>query len=469
MAGTVGKLGRHWSKGGWSSGSTVELEPNVPILLPNDRIVGSEGFSVKSVLGMMSKRALIATLMVLVCCGVVAYGQTEVRFGYWNVSDSYDQLVRSLIDEFNASQTEIVLVAEPITGNVRDQVIVRMASGVAPDITWWAGNWYPEMIESGGFLDLRPYIDRFMAEDIEDFFQPLLEGMTWRGGLYGLPLDANPFALYYNQNAFDQAGIAYPDDTWTWERVAEEARKLTVTGGDRVERHGVVGLLERSYSPTYALIWSNGGEIYDRFESPTEATVTAESVIDSIQWAADLRWVHGVTPTPEEYAAAWADARFMAGQAAMLFWHRGVVDPLRSGADFDWDVATMPSGIQGKSTFVATAGWSILSSSRNPDAAFKALQYFASRETMDRFTQDRGIPVRASLVTRFLNPMSPPMNDRVFIDSLAFGRTTPVLDLYMGDLNATFQNAVAQVYNGTQPAASAMEVVKPLLDAILRR
>jgi multiple sugar transport system substrate-binding protein len=45
--------------------------------------------------------------------------------------------------------------------------------------------------------------------------------------LYALPANPQLAGWYYNKTMFDKAGVKYPDDTWTWDSVAEAARKLT--------------------------------------------------------------------------------------------------------------------------------------------------------------------------------------------------------------------------------------------------
>ena len=37
------------------------------------------------------------------------------------------------------------------------------------------------------------------------------------GSVYGFPRDISVEVLYYNKDIFDEAGVAYPDDTWTWD------------------------------------------------------------------------------------------------------------------------------------------------------------------------------------------------------------------------------------------------------------
>ena len=44
---------------------------------------------------------------------------------------------------------------------------------------------------------------------------------------YGLPYFQDVIGLFFNKKLFDEAGIPYPDETWTWETVEEVGRKLT--------------------------------------------------------------------------------------------------------------------------------------------------------------------------------------------------------------------------------------------------
>ena len=49
---------------------------------------------------------------------------------------------------------------------------------------------------------------------------------TYQGKLHGLPYFQDSVGLY-NKELFDKAGLPYPDKTWTWQTVEENAAKLT--------------------------------------------------------------------------------------------------------------------------------------------------------------------------------------------------------------------------------------------------
>ena len=51
----------------------------------------------------------------------------------------------------------------------------------------------------------------------DNFPAPLVDGYTVEGKLYGIPKDFDTNAVFYNKEIFDQAGVAYPTDDWTFE------------------------------------------------------------------------------------------------------------------------------------------------------------------------------------------------------------------------------------------------------------
>lgn len=63
--------------------------------------------------------------------------------------------------------------------------------------------------------------------DMTNFTEGIAESYTYEEELYAIPKDASVIGLWYNKELFDQAGIAYPDATWTWDTLKEAAVQLT--------------------------------------------------------------------------------------------------------------------------------------------------------------------------------------------------------------------------------------------------
>ena len=74
---------------------------------------------------------------------------------------------------------------------------------------------------------------------------------------YAVPKDYDTIALWYNKTLFDEAGISYPDDTWTWADLKDAAKKLTKDDGSQ---YGFCAGLHNQEG-YYNFVYQNGGEI----------------------------------------------------------------------------------------------------------------------------------------------------------------------------------------------------------------
>ena len=75
-------------------------------------------------------------------------------------------------------------------------------------------------------------LDDLIAEtgvDFEEEFGKYAESAKNDGQTYMVPHNITSWALYYNKDVFDAAGVPYPDDTvpMTWEEYRETAKKIT--------------------------------------------------------------------------------------------------------------------------------------------------------------------------------------------------------------------------------------------------
>ncbi|MDF2950664.1 MAG: hypothetical protein K0S18_247, partial [Anaerocolumna sp.] len=76
------------------------------------------------------------------------------------------------------------------------------------------------------------YIEKGLI-DVSNLSQATLDMYRIDGKLYAIPAGVSTSLLFYNKDYFDQAGVEYPTDSWTWEDYMEAARKLTMdTNGD---------------------------------------------------------------------------------------------------------------------------------------------------------------------------------------------------------------------------------------------
>ena len=269
-----------------------------------------------------------------------------------------------------------------------------------------------------------------------DLFKP------WRfdeTNLYAIPENIQSMALFYNKTHFDKVGLAYPDATWTWDKVLEAAAALQVKSGDKVSRWGLdIGDLGVWWG-LQTLAWSAGTSFFDKPLEPTAFQMTDPKVVEAMRFVQDLMWVKNIAPRPEQRDANNQAGGFAGGVVSMMPGGTWNITSYQQMKD-EWDMAPLPL-YQGKSVMpYFLGGWVIPKQS----AALSAAQAFATwRATtfQDQMAADHDwIPVQNTART------SAKMLDGMpagFKDAMAALPTAQIGDIY----HANSQKILNEVYN----------------------
>ena len=86
-------------------------------------------------------------------------------------------------------------------------------SNTMPDLFWMHTDqilYYSEFGMLADVTDLFPYEEHYSEISISN-------ATGSDGRMYGVPKDKDNICLVYNKEMFDAAGVAYPDETWTWD------------------------------------------------------------------------------------------------------------------------------------------------------------------------------------------------------------------------------------------------------------
>jgi len=86
--------------------------------------------------------------------------------------------------------------------------------------------------QAGYFLDLAPLVTSDPAMNTADFVPAAWQSYQWDNGIWALPLSVDVILLTYDPAAFDEAGLAYPNERWTVDDFANAARKLAEYNAD---------------------------------------------------------------------------------------------------------------------------------------------------------------------------------------------------------------------------------------------
>lgn len=180
----------------------------------------------KKVLAVALSLACASTLFTATAVTASAADKKEVVIWDYFETDAQKQMMKSLIDEFNASQDEYEAshVYVPFA-DYEKQLTLGIASGELPDLVILDGCGMASFIQLGLFGDISD-------ADInwDEYMEGPMESTMLDGKHYGIPFATNCTALFYNKDLFDAAGIDYPDENTTWDEFHEMAKALTKDG-----------------------------------------------------------------------------------------------------------------------------------------------------------------------------------------------------------------------------------------------
>ncbi len=265
-----------------------------------------------------------------------------VQLTYWfpvDLGGGLANVMQTLVAQFNQTHPDVHVTAV-YTGNYDaelQKIQAAQLAGNLPDVA---------MIENGQTQLLAPTgiltpLDGFIAKAggrayIDRFMPAMLLNSYYKGMMYALPYARSVPVLYYNKDAFKEAGIAQPPATWA--EFASDAAKLTIRQGSQVTRWGAEFPLDAYNWIVYALIYEAGGEVI----SPDLKRLYLDrpAAVDAIQFWWDLVNTHKVMPAFTPWTQASQD--FVAQKTAMLMHSSGSQAFFRQSAKFAWGITRLP-------------------------------------------------------------------------------------------------------------------------------
>lgn len=359
-----------------------------------------------------SKKFLSALLSVCMCstlllssCGGNSPGSGDTAQGKDGVSGKVTYLtlnqedrdyVTKLTPDFNKKFPDVKIEVVTAPYDQFDQKLQTMIAGnTPPDVTSHFGQaGFMEYYNKGMLLDLTPMMEA-------DKYDPVAVGIPKEiadiykieNKYYGLPLNTYVSVLAYNQDLFDRANIPYPtadyeDKSWTWDKMLEYAKKLTVNS-DNMEA-ATYGLewfwAEPDMRPLYfgARVysddtWTNGG-------NPSEVYFNSPEVINVYQKLSDLVFKDRVSPTDSivQGLGGQSGESFTSGKIAM----KPAGAWILSGTNelpFKVGIAAIPNAGNDKIRDVLYVDpLFILKGSKNPMAAYEWIKFNLEPEIQEK-------------------------------------------------------------------------------------
>ena len=204
------------------------------------------------------------------------------------------------------------------------------------------------MVQRDMLCSLEKVVDDF-AIDLSKYPDKLLDSLRVNGELYALPLCFSTYSFFYNKDMFDEAGLSYPDESWTWEDLRITAKKLTSLANKKVNHFGFA-----PHSDNISIINFYIQGLVEGI-NPEKALLNRTDTA-GLDFLLNLIYEEKVSPHLQDSEAFITDL-FLNGQVAMTFCKYKMVQFLKQ-ATFRWGVTTLPVG-NSSSTLCALQGIAI--------------------------------------------------------------------------------------------------------------
>ncbi|MBY6276634.1 MAG: ABC transporter substrate-binding protein [Symbiobacterium thermophilum] len=263
----------------------------------------------------------------------------RVKVTFWHAMGGVaGEAVQRLVDQFNSSQDKVEV--EAVYQGTYDDALqkLRAAGSDGPTImqVYEIGSRF--MIDSGMITPMQNFVDAD-GFSIDDFEPNILGYYTFDGRLYSMPFNTSTPIVYYNKDAFREAGLDPERPPRTFEEFKEYARKLTVTQGGETRYGASIAL----YGWFFEQFLAVQGAHYVDNDNGRSARAT-KAIINSPEGERFVTWLkemvdEGVAINLGRRTAD-TQAAFSSGQVAMTLDSTAALGNILNGVGDKFEIGT---------------------------------------------------------------------------------------------------------------------------------
>jgi|GEM_PF-771539 multiple sugar transport system substrate-binding protein len=339
---------------------------------------------------------------------VPANAKIQLRLSGWGYTPAYGQVYNIYMQQHPDTALNFDQIAN--FSDYFTKIQAQVAASDAPDVITHSTYYYVVFAAR----QVTRVLDDLVARDkvdLNQFFPAAISGCRWQPGqmamgqgkLYVMPQNfGSGTVYYYNKTLFDQQGVAYPDDTWTWDTWRDTAYELTRTTNGTTQQFGM-GTPVDGNDHINTWIWQAGGDFYDA--NVTKCTLHSDSkAMDAFSYLVDLTQKSKVAAPSGNMMSLFVKEQLpMASGGA--WWP--VLITAAKVPSLNYDVFLPPKNpTTGLRTIdVSANGLAITSSSKQVDAAWQFINWW---------TYGKGVDVVATTISGVTPPYMPAAQKYVF-------------------------------------------------------
>ena len=390
-------------------------------------------------------------------------GKVELVMSVW---DSDQQpVMEKMAEAYNKEHPNVTVKTQLTTwSEYWTKLEASATGGSAPDIITMNVLHVEEYADAGILMDLTEAEAKSDLKINENFPAPLVDGYTVDGKLYGIPKDFDTNAVFYNKEIFDKAGVAYPQDGWTFEDFRKTCEDLQAAGlGEGVYP---TAINRNSGQTTYiSSVFANGGYLLS--EGNEKSGWGEQATIDAVQPWLDLV-LDGLSPTLQQMADTDPDAMFQGGQLAMYFSGNYMITSYNNTLEGKYGIAKRPT-FNGKDTDIINGlAFSVSANTKHPEEA-KDFALWLGSEEAQKIQGESGVCISArNDCQQYFVDAHDEVDCQVFLDNVANAELLPHCKV-TSELGQVEKKYLEPAWKGETELADACKNIAKEQDEILAK
>ena len=415
------------------------------------------------------KKVLCMLLVLTMLAPMAALADTPViTVNNWSWVDSgWAACLTEVFDTFKAQHGDEVTIDldtySTAYADVMTTLLMQAPSGTTPDIAMVKAAWVPQLLE----LDALADISTAMSPEVLADYTAGLGAYTVNGAIVAVPYFGQGYAMFYNKDLFEQAGIT--ELPKTFDEVLADAEKISALGsdanGNKIYGLGLVNSqkeLAEGYN-VFPWLWARGGD----FEKDGEIVLNSEANLKAYQEIADL-YARGISPKGQSFKEM--RNLFATGNLGM-FWDlqsqtASFVQGSALGEDFISHIGAFP--IPGMNEGDAV-GYNddvclvMLKSCKDPKAAGIVLEYMTGATTIGLMNKHgKGkMSSRASVMDEVFKDVDNPIT-AAYVEAAKTNRGLPCMNTAFSQADEAITRSVTRLSQGEDPAAVLEDVTEEI-------
>ncbi len=376
--------------------------------------------------------------------GATADGITLEVWDYLGQGVSHTAM-ESAVEAFEAANPGITVNRTSFAySDLATAIVQGGVGGSVPDVA------IVDVVDTQNFasLGLLQDVTDAVGERSGEYFDGPWQSTQVDGKTYGLPLNSNNLALYYNKDVFEAAGAEVPT---TWDELRTTGLELSSAENTGIAMSGVKN--EQGTFQFLPFLWQTGGDL-DTF---------ATDGATALQYLKDLIDDGSMSSSVANYSQEDARTQFVNGKSAMMINGPWELQNLKD-AGINYGVAPLPAGVEA-ATGLGGENVVTFAEGAQPEAAIAFLEFLAGSEGAKIYCDESGqLSARVDLEGQLALSEDPDM--QVFEAQLDVAHARAYGANY-NEISAAVQEALQKVLTGAasaeEAAATAADTITPLL------